>query len=235
MIDRRTLDTLAQLAAAEREYASLASLLDEHLRSVGAVRGRAEEAAAVLMSADEQRARLGAALAEAEREADERRRTLEHAEAEFEAAAGKRDEERRKAAERFVVRARDALAMAERQVALAREALTRHEERVDAAERAVPEIEVEAARLARALAGLPRLAPHAAALPRLGLDGVGEWARTAYAALTVARSSVSNERDALIRQANELGSVALGEPLAASSAAVVHQRVEAVAGAPRRE
>jgi hypothetical protein len=48
----------------------------------------------------------------------------------------------------------------------------------------------------------------------------------ARASLFVARGQVAAEREAVIRQANELGAVALGEPLTSASAAVVTRRVE---------
>jgi hypothetical protein len=48
----------------------------------------------------------------------------------------------------------------------------------------------------------------------------------AGAALFVARGSVAAERDAVIRQANELASAMLGEPVAAGSVAVVRRQLE---------
>jgi hypothetical protein len=227
--DLRALDTLTQLVAAEEEYASLARRVDELLHAAAAVRGRAEALASVLDRAGPERERLAAALAEAEGLVREREQTLREAEVELGAARNGRDEGRLKAAERFTVRARDALTSAQRHAGLARQAVDEHKARVDAARRAVPEVETEAGKLAGLLRGLPRLAPGAATPPQPGLGGVVEWARAARAALTVARSSVSSERDALIRQANELGSVLLGQPLAASSVDLVRRQVEAAA------
>ncbi|MDQ3857803.1 MAG: hypothetical protein M3327_05050, partial [Actinomycetota bacterium] len=58
------------------------------------------------------------------------------------------------------------------------------------------------------------------------LADVARWATEARAALFVARGRLAAEREALIRQANELGTVVLGEPLASQSAALVARRVE---------
>ena len=52
------------------------------------------------------------------------------------------------------------------------------------------------------------------------------WVDTAQAALLVAHSQAAAERDAVIRQANELGSAVLGEPLGSASVAVLTRRVE---------
>jgi hypothetical protein len=48
--------------------------------------------------------------------------------------------------------------------------------------------------------------------------------------LLVARSQLAAERDAVLRQANELGAVLLGEALPPTSAAAVARRVEAELG-----
>ena len=56
-----------------------------------------------------------------------------------------------------------------------------------------------------------------------------EWAGRARAALFVARGGLAAERDAVVRQANELGALVLGEPLTAGGPASVARRIE---GAP---
>ena len=52
------------------------------------------------------------------------------------------------------------------------------------------------------------------------------WATEARAALFVARGRLAAERDAVIRQANELAALVLGEPLSVQSAGLVARRVE---------
>jgi hypothetical protein len=60
---------------------------------------------------------------------------------------------------------------------------------------------------------------------------VAEWGTRARAALLVARGQVAAERDAVVRQAAELGALLLGEALPATSAAGVARRVERELGA----
>ena len=55
--------------------------------------------------------------------------------------------------------------------------------------------------------------------PGAGPAEIAEWGTQVRAALLVARSQVAAERDALVRQANELAANAVGEPIAAMSAA----------------
>jgi hypothetical protein len=59
---------------------------------------------------------------------------------------------------------------------------------------------------------------------------VAEWGTRARAALLVARSQLASERDAVVRQANELGASVLGEPLPALSAGEIARRVEGTLG-----
>jgi chromosome segregation ATPase len=69
--------------------------------------------------------------------------------------------------------------------------------------------------------------------PGLGLAGLTAWADRVQAALLVARSGLDSERERLVREANELGSAVLGEPLGGSSVTVVRRRLErALRGGP---
>ena len=77
------------------------------------------------------------------------------------------------------------------------------------------ELHAHARELAAELRGRPRIADDAGKEPRPGLDGVEAWSEIARASLFVARGQLSAEREAVIRQANELGALALGEPLSA--------------------
>ncbi len=58
------------------------------------------------------------------------------------------------------------------------------------------------------------------------LEELAAWATETRAALYVRRAQAAAQREAAIRQANELGSALLGEPLVAQSAALVARRVE---------
>ena len=56
------------------------------------------------------------------------------------------------------------------------------------------------------------------------------WSEIARASLFVARGQLSAEREAVIRQANELGALALGEPLSAMGTGALARRVEQALG-----
>jgi hypothetical protein len=131
-----------------------------------------------------------------------------------------------RAAELFLVRARDRLSVAERRMAEAESEVRDVEESSCSLEALAEELEADAKFLSHALRDRPRVAEDAGIEPAPGLDGLLEWADAAHAALFVARGQVSAERDAVVRQANELGSAALGEPLGAVGVMVVMRGVE---------
>lgn len=217
---------LRELASADEVLAGDLGQLESLAARTAAVRERAGALLDLFGGADAKRVRLGRELALAEADVAERKRVLEAAGAELAGATEKADPERMAAAKRFETRARDALAVARRRLDSLRAEREEFEERVRAAEQEAPEVEASAASLAETLSGRPRLAEEAGRQPADGLPGVIEWAGSARAALFVARTAVGTEREALIRQANELGSAMLGEPLSAVSPAVVLAAVE---------
>jgi hypothetical protein len=227
-VTQQQLELLVELQRADSRCAVALAELDELIGETAAVRERADAVGELLASGPEERARVTASVAEAEEEADERRRALGQAEAELSAAEAGDDEERLAAARRFHVRARDAAAVADKRLAARRLEERELGVRLETAEQEAPRIEQRARQLGAALRGRPRLAAEAGRDPRPGLRGVAEWASAARAALLVARAEFAIERDGVLRQANELGSVLVGEPLAASSAAAVVRRVESV-------
>jgi chromosome segregation ATPase len=222
----RTLDLLHELAGADEAHRATQATLDELAARAAALRARAEWASGVLAAAPSERERLAREVAEAEARFEERAAALAAAEAELAEAEGRRDRELLLAARRFEVRARDTLAVAAKHVAAAREALSDHERQVAGAEHDIPQVEAEAAELARELGAAPWVPAQATQSPGPGLAGVLAWATGVRAALVVARSGVTSERETLTRQANEIASLVLGEPQAAMSAALAAQRVE---------
>jgi hypothetical protein len=217
---------IRELERADEEVAALLAELDELYAATEEVRTRA-----LVLEAFE--ARLPAAQAAAAKALEETRRaaataqeTAERAATELRTAEEAGDRDRISAARRFEVRARDSLAVAERRVGEGEEQARRLEAEAAAARHEVPRVEERASELAAALSHRPRLAAEAGARPGSGLPGVSDWAGRARAALLVARSSLAAERDAVIRQANELGSLVLGEPLAPVATAAVARRVE---------
>jgi hypothetical protein len=141
-------------------------------------------------------------------------------------AEGNGDAERVAEARRFEVRARDSRHMAGRRAQSAREQMTELEARAEAAERETSALGAHAGKLAALLQSRPRLAHDAVGEPQPGAPGIAEWATCARAALLVARSQIEAEREAVVRQANELGAAVLGETLPPLGAAAVARRVE---------
>ena len=92
----------------------------------------------------------------------------------------------------------------------------------EAAQRDAAALAARAKELAETLAGQPGIEPPDGET----LEELAAWATQVRASLFVARARLAAEREAVIRQANELGSAVLGEPLVAQSAALVARRVE---------
>jgi hypothetical protein len=226
MADRRTLAFLRELERADEEVAATLAELDDLARQVDDVRARVEKLETFLARLPAERGRLDAAEHERELHVRFAGEELAAAEQELEEAQRARDESRATAAHHRVVRARDALHMAERRLAEVGVERRELESKAQAVEQETTKLVETAGRLAATLAERPRLAEQAGAQPAPGVTGVGDWASGARAALVVARSSLASERDALIRQANELGALVLGEPVLASSPGAIARRLE---------
>ena len=225
MADERTLAFLEELERADTEVAELLAELDGLAAEVDALRLRAVEVEEFFVRLPAERERLSGGRVEAARRVKACRDELAAAERELEAAE-RRGEERRLAATRHLVRrGLDALHMAERGADEADAELERLESDAAETERETSELVDRAARLADDLGNRPRIAETAGALSGRELANVAEWAGTARAALFVARASLAAEREALIRQANELAAVVLGERVFAGGAAEVARRV----------
>jgi len=217
---------LEELARADEQHARALAELDELAAPTAGIRSDSDRLARFLEEAPTEARRLEAALAEAAADRAQRERAVGEARDQIEAAASGREAEPAAAARRDVVRAEDALALARRRVDAAEAAVAAHRERVADAGREAGAVEARAHALAAALRGVPRVATEAGTAPPPGLTGVSDWASTAGAALFLARGAVGAERDAVIRQANELASAVLGEPIAAASVDVVRRRLE---------
>ena len=116
---------------------------------------------------------------------------------------------------------RDAVARVER-ISCTRATLVKSEA---AAEADIPTLVADAKEIAGRLAELSRVSESGRALPEPTLDGLHAWAARVRVALVVVRGQLDVERDRLVREANELGSVVLGEQLAGSSVELVGRRV----------
>ena len=206
------------LEAEDTALAEAIAEIDAVWREVSELRARAEHAVAFLGLLPEARPALAAALAEGEAELERRRGEAAEAEARVERA---RTEDDLLGARRAVVRTRDAVTTAERKVARQRgesEALEAEAERIEAG---LPEVERRAVELGARIRMLHRASDPGD--PQRDAAGVAAWASRAEASLFVARSGLETERDRIIRQANELAAVALGETLASSVSRVREQ------------
>jgi chromosome segregation protein len=222
----RVLGLLRELELADEEAGAALAELDELAREAESVRVKALDLAAFEARLPGKREAAGAELTRARGEREAARAALAEAEAAVRTARpdGEAD------ARRFEIRARDRVSVAERRARSAEEACVALERRAEDSKRAGEELGSRAAAVAEALQGRPRVAVEAGAAPTPGLAGVANWGEAARAALFVARGQVAAERDALVRQANEVGGLALGEPLTTLGASAIVRRVEAELG-----
>jgi small-conductance mechanosensitive channel len=197
--------------------------LDDLARAVeriGEETARIRERQAALPAERDQAGRM---LAEADREVAERR--VSHEEAQDGASAS--DDP---AAQRAEVRAHDLLHSAKRRAMHARAEVERLDHERGKLAEEERDLHGRATEIAARLAEGPGLSEAAGRAPEDTLDQVVDWATEARAALLVARSSLTAQRDAMIRQANELGALVLGEPLTARSPAAVRAQLETRSG-----
>ena len=225
MEDRRAA-LLRELERADEAIAAELAEVDELYVACETARGRALELEAFLGRLPDERAQAAREVEETRRAAASARAAAEKAAEEVAAAKLERNSERQAAARRFEVRARDALRIGARRAEEAGERAAALEAEARTAAREAEGLDARARELATALRERSRVAVEAGEKPTPGPAGVAEWGTRARAALLVARSQLVTERDAVVRQANELGASVLGEALPATSAAGVARRVE---------
>jgi hypothetical protein len=221
-VPERLLAVLRELERADEEIGAALTALDELAAELADIRARAQELQAFAARFPGERDRWHSRIERTKADVADAERVL--AEAEESLRIAQPDAQRE--AELFVVRARDRVSVAERRATEAEKAAADLENR--AAEAAIEgeAVHTRAGKLAAELRGRPRIAEDAGKVPGVGLDGVEAWGEVARAALFVARGQLAAERDGVIRQANEIGALALGEPLTAMSTGTVARRVE---------
>jgi predicted nucleic acid-binding Zn-ribbon protein len=214
-VDDRAVGDLRGLARLDEELAEAAARLRELDKQAGELRARAEAIDAFFAAYPEEDTRRREAVAAARAEVE--RREHERAEA-AQRLAEARDDEARAAAERAVARADDHLD-------IARATLTRSEHEHAQLERdaarlpdEVPELEERAHVVASAVPEVPE--------PEGGPRALVEWASRAHAELFVGARQIDAQRERVIREANELASMVLGEPTYGSTPAQALARVE---------
>jgi chromosome segregation ATPase len=205
-VDRRALSELRDLAGRDAELTAEADELRRRDDDVAAIRVRAEAIDAFFSSYANQKARHGSAIAAARADLAHRLEELAQADA---VLARARDEDARIHAQHAVDRAHDHRAVAE--------------STLQRAEGELAELEREAAALPHELAELERRAGGGVT----GARGLIEWASHTHAELFVAAGQIATSRERLIREADELASMLLGEPTYGATIAQALARVEA--------
>lgn len=221
---------LAHAADLERRDAEVASALEEVAKlsqRAGEIRASSQRAAEVFESSPGELAELDRLEAEAADASAEAVRVLDAAEQRVRELDGRRSSaDDRDAAEHERDGARELAAdAASRCERLAHEREELSESLVNTRAEAA-ELLREARRVADELQAVPRVSQSGREAPGNALAQLDEWASRVRAALFVVRGQLEAERDRLVREANELGSSALGEQLAGSSVSLVRRRLE---------
>jgi chromosome segregation ATPase len=222
---------LADAAELERRDDAVAGELDtihSLAERVGAVRARAQEVRAALDRLPLDREELGQRLNEAHAESARSRDELERAQSRVAAleSSRRRREDELDRARKELATARDAERDSEARIAR----LGERGEELDAEECA---LDAEREQLVRAAADAAhelrangRVTDAAGREPGSTLAELDDWGGHARSALFVARGTLESERERIVVEANALGSAVLGEPLGASSVALVRRRLE---------
>jgi dTMP kinase len=218
-VDERALAEVRLLASRDADLAEQAARLRGLGDEAEAIRARAEAIESFFAGYPDEEKRRRAATDRARQELDRWRAEAARAGEEVEAA---RDEQERATAERALRRADDRVAVAETAVAAAAEAEAELERTAAALTEEVPSLEQRAARVAQAFPEAGR--------PSGGLRALVEWASGVRASIFVAVGQLEQQRERLIREAIELGTNLVGEPLYGSTTAQVRDRVEATLG-----
>jgi chromosome segregation ATPase len=207
-VDDRAVTELRRLAELDADLSERAAALRALDARVAALRGRAEEIDAFFASYPEAETRHRAEASEAEEELERRR--AERASAER-TLADAQDDESRIHAEHALARALDHIAVAESRLARAKGASDELEREATALPVELDELEAEA----RTVPDVPQLS-----------SSLVEWASHAHAELFVASGQIDVERERVIREANELASMLLGEETYGATVAQALSRVE---------
>jgi predicted nucleic acid-binding Zn-ribbon protein len=214
-MDDRALAELRELSAQDGELAARATALRRLDAEVSGIRRRAEEIDAFLAGFPESEARAHHALVERRGEVERRRAQQAAAEA---GLAQARDEAAQDVARRAVARAADHLSVAELNLSRAQAGHGELEHEQSSVPAEASELELRAAALSQKAAELPA--------PAGGLHGLGGWASAAHAELFVATSGIDARRERIVREANELASMLLGEATYGSTPEQALARVE---------
>jgi chromosome segregation ATPase len=218
-VDARAVNDLRELARRDEALASQADRLREADAQVAALRGRAEAIDAFFAGYPEEERRRSAARAAADEDLARRREELRRAEEDL-ARAG--DEESRRRAGSVVARGHDHVVVAEAAFARARASVDELERDAQSLPAELALLEERATSIAAQISELPAAASGARLLV--------EWASHAHAELFVAARQLDAQRERVIREANELATMILGEPTYGATVAQLAERVLPLAG-----
>jgi chromosome segregation ATPase len=214
-MDVRAISDLRELARRDDELAADTGRLRRLDAEVAAIRTRAESIAAFFAAYPAAETKSDDAIRSASAELELRQAELGASEA---ALANVRDERQRDLAERAVARATDRVSAAEAH--LARTTAERAELERDAATlpAEVPGLQERARSVSEQL---PEVTP-----PGDGLRPLIDWCSHAHAELFVVTGQLDATRERIVREANELASMLLGDPTYGSTVAQALARVE---------
>jgi DNA repair exonuclease SbcCD ATPase subunit len=216
-MNERALADLQQLANRDAELAGRAELIRDLDARVAELRQRAESIDAFFADYPDAEARLRAAVSAARGELERRREELASAERGLTSA---QDEESRERAQHELERADDHVRVAVAALDRAKDAAEELERRAAALPEELPRLETAAREIAARFAGLPAPPP--------GPRDLVEWTSQAHAELFVGAGDVATQRERVIREANELATMLLGEPTYGSTIDQVLARVIAI-------
>jgi len=200
-MDTRALADLEGLAARDADLAERAGRLRKLDEQVASLRERAEAIDAFFAAYPDEESRRRQELELAAAELARRQDELAAAEAELAAA---HDDEERLRAEQVIGRARDHVDVAASAVERSQSQAAELERDASALPAEVPLLEQRAQAVAAEAPGVPA--------PPAGPRDLVDWASHAHAELFVAARQLDAERERVIREANELASMLLGEP-----------------------
>ena len=219
------MDAVAYVRELERRDEALATWLtvtEELLRRTRALVSDAQRVRLTLDRLPREQTAAAEAIRRAEADVEARRVALEQAEEAL------RDARRGDATEREAeaARRRRALERAHEELESARRRAADLERRAADADAEARRVDAAAHALAGELETAPRVAARWPGRPASGLDGLLAWGARATNALVLARGALNGERDAVVREANELAANVLGGTLAPSGVARIRDRVE---------
>jgi chromosome segregation ATPase len=216
-VDERAVADLEQLARRDSALSDEAERVRELDAQVAAVRARAEAIDAFFVAYPEEERRRRAATRAAEEE--RARRLAELAETERLLAAAREEEARERGAS-AVARARDHVAVADSALERARAAAAELERDAASLPEELPLLDERARAVASSFEHVPA--------PPGGVRDLVAWASRAHAELFVAAGQIAAQRERVIREANELASMLLGEPTYGSTVEQALARVTRV-------